>query len=183
MNLQTIILTGLLTGVCIAAKESDLKSLVKYHANQLRSALDAKKWTVTHNGSSIRIVSTFEMVMERRVSPAIGETQPKTKYRIDLRFAPLLPREKYLRIAKERAERATIAAYGARTKEAYSDALRFLEENQLPRYSVNDRVGKSYSVYFTSTDSMTLSFGPTADYAEARGVEGIIDRQLWPHTP
>jgi hypothetical protein len=183
MNLRIIILAALLTGFCIAAEESDLETLVEYQANQLRAALDAKRWTVTHSGNSIQIESKFKMTVGRRVSPALGETLPKTSYRIELRFSPPLPREEYLRIARERVEPAAIAAYGAPTKEAYSEAIRFLEQNTLPRYSVNDRAGRSYSVYFTSTDAVTLSLGPTAQYAEARGVEGIVDSQLWPKTP
>ncbi len=184
MNLPTLILTGLLTGFGFAAEKADLESRVDYLATELRKAIDPKRWTITHDSNSIRIESTFELEIRHRVSPTLSAVPPeKTRYRIDLRFAPHLSKEEFLRISRERVERAAISAYGAQTKEAYSDSLQFLQEHPLPRYTVLDRVGKAYSVYFTSTDSVTLSLGPVGLYAEARGVEGIVDRQLWPDTP
>lgn len=180
MNLPSLILTGLLAGSCLAVEEkTDLAALVDYQANQLRKAVDAKRWTITQNGNSIRIESTFEMTKRRLVSPASVEPE-KTKYCIDLRFEPQLPKEEYLKLAKERADHAVIIAYGAPTKDRYSDAQRFLKEHPLPRYCSLDRVGKAYSVYFTSTDSRTVSLGPVSLYAEARGVEGIVDSLLLP---
>jgi hypothetical protein len=184
MNLPTLILTGLLTGFGFAAEQADLVSRVDFIATELRKVIDPNRWTITHDSNSIRIESTFELEIRHRVSPALSMAPPdKTKYRIDLRFAPQLSKEEFLRISKERVERAAISAYGAQTKEAYSDSLRYLRDHPLPRYSVPDRMGKVYSVYFTSTDSVTLSFGPVGLYAEARGVEGIVDSHLWPNTP
>ena len=181
MNLLTIILIALPTTCCWAAENSELSSRVELLAASLSKAISSERWTITHDEDSIEIESKFELEVKRRVSPSLSTAAtPKTKYRIELQFQPDLPKEEFVKISNARMEQAVIATYGAPTKEEYSSACTFLREHPLPRYRVTDKVGKGYAVYFKSTDSVSLSFLPVALYAEARGVEGIVDSQLWP---
>lgn len=178
-----IILTTLASGFCMADESSDLAYIVEHQATQIRKALDSKQWTVTHDENSIQIQSNFEIALASRSGPTAGKPHSKSTYTIHLRFAPQMPKEEYLRIAKERAENAAIIAYGAKTKDEYAKARSYLEKHKLPRYSMTDGRGKTHSIYFTNTDSFSNSISPTEHYAKARGVEGIIDSLMWPVSP
>lgn len=115
------------------------------------------------------------------MSPAFGQKPDSKVYRIELSFKPHLSKDAYIKLAKERAEYAAIVNYGAKTKQEWENASNFLKNNPLPRYDVNDRVGKSHSVYVSTTDSTSISIGPAKKYAEVKGVEALVDKVLWPN--
>lgn len=174
-----IILFGVQLFTAFGAINDDLAQSVAYHGIEIKKLLDSKRWSVTVKPASILVESKFDVRVVRRVSPSI-ETQPiLEKYRIELRFEKLLPRAAYVKLANQRTEHAVIVNYGAKTKIEWSDAMKFLDDNPLPRYKVSDRGGKSFSVYCATTDSGFISIIPVERYAEVKGAEAMIDHLFW----
>lgn len=174
-------LFGTLCNPTHGAENEDLATTVKFYASEIKKDVDLERWTVQESPTSIVIESKFKVEIKRRVSPALGAAPVFEIYRIELRFQPLLAKEDYIKLAKERVEYAAVASYGAKTKMEWSNAHKFLREHPLPRYDVQDRVGKPYSVYLFTSDSVSITIVPTATYVEVKSIETILDQIIWPN--
>lgn len=163
------------------AENEDLTHTVEVYSKEIKGIIDPERWVVEADATTIVISSKFTIEIQTRVSPAIGQKPESKVYRIELSFKPHLSKDAYIKLAKERVEYAAIINYGAKTKMKWANASNFLKNNPLPRYDVNDRVGKSHSVYVSTTDSTSISIGPAKEYAEVKSVEALVDKILEPN--
>ncbi len=162
----------------IHAEESELAHAVKYHVEYLRESLDDERWSISVSDATIVVESRFD-VEGYSISVNLDGKPTMTKHRIELLFTPELPKEEFVKLAQARLERLTIMRYGAKTKEEYSDARKFLVDNPLPRYSAGGRLGHSFSIYFKSSESRFRGIGPLDIYKEVRAAETLIDSNFW----
>ena len=162
-----------------AEGEDRLKSALEFYSGALREAIDNDRWKLEVADDSIVIESKFKVGFKPRVNPAVGQEAPLHAYRIELIFKPLLSRDDYVALAKERVEYAATINYGAKTRQEYSLAEDFLRNNPLPRYDAYGSLGKSFSVYVSKSDSPLVSIVPSKLYAEAKGVEALVDSVFW----
>lgn len=177
--LQMLVSSILVAALQPAARGSDadnpLPKAVAMYAKMLGEEIDARQWDLQVGADSIVIQSRFKVRFQRRVSPALGEPPDMREYRVELRFRPSLPKDEYLKLAKERMEPIAALRYGTKTKDEWHKAWKFLQEHPLPKYEAVDTVGHGYSVYVTSLDSMIYTISPAKSYAEVKGVEALID--------
>ena len=167
--------------VCNAHAEGpSLKRTVALQGGEIRKELNEKRWSIEIGDDYILIKSLFKIERHSRVSPALTKAQNMETYVIRLDFKPMLPKNEYLKLALARAKHAVTLSYGTKTKEESYQSTVFLRDNALPRYTVNDSVGVVYGVYLTTSGDFLSSFSPLKDYAEAKGVEAIVDGTLWP---
>lgn len=127
----------------------------------------------------IVINSLFKLERHPRINPAITKTPNMEAYVIRLDFKATLTKDEYLKLALARAKHSTILNFGTKTIEEYNQSSQFLRDNKLPRYHVFDSVGVSYDAYLSSSGDFSSSFSPLKDFAEAKGVEAMIDGCLW----
>lgn len=160
------------------AEQSELSHTIKYHVDWLRESLDAEKWAISVSDTTIVVESRFD-VDGYSIVPTVGEIPTKAKHRIELLFTPALPKEEFIKLSQARLECLTVLRYGAKTKDEYSDARKFLVENPIPRYNAIGRIGSAYSIYFKSNETRFRSIGPLESYKEVRVAEALIDHKFW----
>ena len=180
-TLISVFLLGVLLQTAKCADKDNLAVTIEFYPKELQEIIDPERWAIRADATTIVIESKFAVGIQRRVSPALGQKPASKRYRIELSFKPQLSKDVYIKLAKERVEYAAIVNYGAKTKLEWSDARKFLESNPLPRYDVTDRVGKPYSVYVSTTDSISISIVPAAKYAEVKGIEALVDLTFRPN--
>lgn len=182
-TVPTLVLSFLFGCLCLfahGAENENLAARVEFYSAELKKIVDPERWEIQVDEIKIVIESKFKIGIQQRVSPAVGEKPSSKSYRIELSFKPKLSKDAYIKLALERVDYSAIVNYGAKTKLEWSNAHKFLTDNPLPRYDVSDRVGKPYSVYVFTTDSVSISIVPAEKYAEVKGVEALIDQIFWP---
>ncbi len=176
-----IVLSGALAQFAQGADDENLVETIKFHAAEIRKSLAVEKWKVRANSDSIVIESKFNVGIQPRINPSIGQKPTPTAYRIELQFKPALSKDEYVKLAKERVEYAAALNYGTKTIDEHEHAARFLKEHPLPLAEVMDEGGKSYSVYANTTDSVFISILPGEKYAEVKGAEALVESIFWPN--
>jgi len=180
-SVTVVLLFAALWNPAQGEENKDLTTTVKYYATEIKKEVNLERWTVQDSPTTIVIESKFKVEIKQIVSPAIGAEPRYEIYHIELRFQPLLAKDEYIKLAKERVEYAALANYGTKTKEEWSNAQKFLKDHPLPRYDVRDRVGKPYSVYFFNSDTASTTVVPTTTFVEVKSIETILDQIMWPN--
>lgn len=179
MKTLLLFLVGSLLVCTSRAEQPSLKKSVLYYADSIRKDLNEKRWSVEAGDDYIVIKSLFEMDAHSLLSLSLPMRTTKEHYAIRLDFKPRLPKKEYLELALARAKHATTIHYGTKTKQESYDARAFLRANPLPKYSFADVGGFDYSVYQTTSGNLETAFAPPSAYAEAKGVEAIVDALFW----
>lgn len=180
-SIAVIFLLAALWSPAQGEENKDLATTVKFYATEIKKEVNLERWNVQESLTTIVIESKFKAEIKQIVSPAIGAEPRYEIYRIELRFQPMLAKDEYIKLAKERVEHAALVNYGTKTKEEWNNAQKFLKDHPLPRYDVRDRVGKPYSVYLFTSDSASTTVVPTTTYVEVKSIETILDQIMWPN--
>jgi len=179
-SIAVIFLLAALWSPAQGEENQDLATTVKFYATEIKKEVNLERWNVQESPTTIVIESKFKAEIKQIVSPAIGAEPRFETYRIELRFQTMLAKDEYIKLAKERVEHAALVNYGTKTKEEWGNAQKFLKDHPLPRYDVQDRVGKHYSVYLFTSDTASTTVVPTTTYVEVKSIEAILDHIMWP---
>ncbi len=175
-TIRFIIVYFFISSAFVVAQNPDgisSKALEK-HVTTIKKHLDLDRWTVEATPESIIIKSKFKVDLQRK-DHLFGQLPKSITYRIELLFKKELSKVEYIKLAKKRTEYAAILNYGAKTEAENSAAIKFLEENTLPRYG---SIG-AYSVYCVTSESIITYLERGETYSEVKAALATIDRVFW----
>lgn len=143
-------------------------------------------WSVTKNGNTLQLVRARKLWIYNPVQQDLALTLDEwvkkvgveLNYSITLRFEPLMPKEQYEQLIRERAPYEKIVNEGGRNVEEWARGVEEFHKREVPVY-FTDR----FTIYADKSDAYPRLVYPESEASDCKQVIGLLDKMFQRYEP